>query len=178
MGNGTTRRLASMAALIMAATAVSRVLGLVREQVMVYYLGLGAGAHGKLSFAHRILRQVRHRQPELYMDRALAGDAVGTAFAPQDQRHSSFAPWLKYAKPAHGTIVVDAGVGTASDAAIAMELGCDAVLMNTAIAGAQDPIAMAEAMKYGVWAGRLAYKAGRIPRKLYATASSPIEGML
>ena len=75
-------------------------------------------------------------------------------------------------------IVVDAGVGTASDAAFAMELGADAVLMNTAIAGAKDPIAMAEAMKYGVLAGRLAYKAGRIPRKLYATASSPIEGML
>ena len=75
-------------------------------------------------------------------------------------------------------IIVDAGVGTASDAALAMELGADAVLMNTAIAGAQDPIAMAEAMKYAVQAGRLAYKAGRIPRKLYATASSPIEGML
>ena len=75
-------------------------------------------------------------------------------------------------------IVVDAGVGTASDAALAMEYGADAVLMNTAIAGAQDPIAMAEAMKYAVHAGRLAYKAGRIPRKLYATASSPIEGML
>src|ERR1044071_1254375 len=75
-------------------------------------------------------------------------------------------------------IIVDAGVGTASDAALAMELGADAVLMNTAIAGAQDPIAMAEAMKYAVNAGRLAYKAGRIPRKLYATASSPIEGML
>ena len=75
-------------------------------------------------------------------------------------------------------IVVDAGVGTASDAAFAMELGAVAVLMNTAIAGAKDPIAMAEAMKYGVLAGRLAYKAGRIPRKLYATASSPIEGML
>ena len=74
-------------------------------------------------------------------------------------------------------IIVDAGVGTASDAALAMEYGADAVLMNTAIAGAQDPIAMAEAMKYGVWAGRLAYKAGRIPRKPYATASSPIEGM-
>jgi thiazole synthase len=75
-------------------------------------------------------------------------------------------------------IIVDAGVGTASDAALAMELGADAVLMNTAIAGAQDPMAMAEAMKYAVYAGRLAYKAGRIPRKLYATASSPIEGML
>jgi thiazole synthase len=75
-------------------------------------------------------------------------------------------------------IIVDAGVGTASDVAIAMELGCDAVLLNTAIANAKDPIAMAEAMKHGVLAGRLAYKAGRMPRKLYATASSPIEGML
>jgi thiazole synthase len=75
-------------------------------------------------------------------------------------------------------IVVDAGVGTASDVAEAMELGCDAVLLNTAIAGADDPIAMAEAMKHAVMAGRLAYTAGRIPRKLYATASSPIEGML
>jgi len=75
-------------------------------------------------------------------------------------------------------VIVDAGVGTASDVAIAMELGCDAVLLNTAIAGAKDPIAMAEAMKYGVLAGRLAFRAGRIPRKLYATASSPIEGML
>jgi thiazole synthase len=75
-------------------------------------------------------------------------------------------------------VVVDAGVGTASDATIAMELGCDAVLINTAIAGANDPIAMAEAMKHAVIAGRLAYRAGRIPKKLYATASSPIEGML
>ena len=75
-------------------------------------------------------------------------------------------------------VIVDAGVGTASDAALAMELGADAVLMNTAIAGAQDPIAMAEAMKYAVDAGRLAYRAGRIPRKLYATASTSIEGML
>ncbi len=75
-------------------------------------------------------------------------------------------------------VIVDAGVGTASDAAIAMELGCDAVLINTAIAGAKDPVAMAAAMKHAVIAGRLAYKAGRIPRKLYASASSPIEGML
>jgi thiazole synthase len=75
-------------------------------------------------------------------------------------------------------VVVDAGVGTASDVAVAMELGCDAVLLNTAIAGARDPIAMAEAMKYGVLAGRLAYKAGRIPKKLYATASSPLEGLI
>src|SRR5919202_699886 len=75
-------------------------------------------------------------------------------------------------------LVVDAGVGTASDAALAMELGADAVLMNTAIAGAQDPVAMAEAMKLAVRAGRLAYLAGRIPRKMYATASSPVEGMV
>ena len=75
-------------------------------------------------------------------------------------------------------VIVDAGVGTASDAAVAMELGCDAVLINTAVAGAKEPVLMAEAIKYAVWAGRLAYKAGRIPKKLYATASSPIEGML
>ena len=75
-------------------------------------------------------------------------------------------------------VIVDAGVGTASDAAFAMELGADGVLMNTAIAGAQDPAAMAEAMKYAVRAGRLAYLAGRIPRKLYATASSPVEGLV
>jgi len=75
-------------------------------------------------------------------------------------------------------VIVDAGVGTASDAAVAMELGADAVLMNTAIAGAQDPVAMAEAMKLAVQAGRLAYLAGRIPRKMYAAASSPIEGVI
>lgn len=75
-------------------------------------------------------------------------------------------------------IVVDAGVGTASDATIAMELGADAVLMNTGIAGAKDPIKMAVAMNHAVKAGRLAYRAGRIPKKLYATASSPIEGII
>ena len=75
-------------------------------------------------------------------------------------------------------VIVDAGVGTASDSTIAMELGADGVLMNTAIAGAQEPIAMAEAMKYAVMAGRLAYLAGRIPKKMYATASSPVEGLV
>jgi len=74
-------------------------------------------------------------------------------------------------------VIVDAGVGTASDAAIAMELGCEGVLMNTAISGAQDPVDMARAMKLGVEAGRLAFKAGRIGKKLYATASSPLEGV-
>jgi thiazole synthase len=75
-------------------------------------------------------------------------------------------------------VIVDAGVGTASDATVAMELGADAVLMNTAIAGAADPVAMAHAMRLAVEAGRLAFHAGRIPRKMYATASSPIEGLV
>ncbi|HXT55959.1 MAG TPA: thiazole synthase [Candidatus Eisenbacteria bacterium] len=75
-------------------------------------------------------------------------------------------------------VIVDAGVGTASDAALAMELGCHGVLMNTAIASAKDPILMAEAMRLGIEAGRKAYLAGRIPKKLYATASSPLDGLL
>jgi thiazole synthase len=75
-------------------------------------------------------------------------------------------------------VIVDAGVGTASDAAIAMELGADGVLMNTAIAGAQDPVAMARAMNLAVEAGRLAYLSGRIVKKMYATASSPTEGLI
>lgn len=74
-------------------------------------------------------------------------------------------------------VIVDAGVGTASDAAVAMELGCDGVLMNTAIACAQDPARMAEAMKLAVRAGRQAFLAGRIPKKTYASASSPLEGI-
>jgi thiazole synthase len=75
-------------------------------------------------------------------------------------------------------LIVDAGVGTASDAAIAMELGADAVLMNSGIAHAENPILMAEAMKHAVIAGRAAYLAGRMPRKLYATASSPMQGVV
>ena len=75
-------------------------------------------------------------------------------------------------------VIVDAGVGTASDAAVAMELGCDGVLMNTGIAGAKEPVMMAEAMRKAVEAGRLAYLAGRIPKKLYATASTTMEGMI
>jgi thiazole synthase len=75
-------------------------------------------------------------------------------------------------------VIVDAGVGTASDAATALELGCDAVLMNTAIAGARDPLLMADAMRLAVEAGRKAFRAGRIPRKLYATASSPLDGLI
>ena len=75
-------------------------------------------------------------------------------------------------------ILVDAGVGTASDAAIAMELGCDGVLMNTAIAEARDPVLMAQAMKHGIIAGRQAFLAGRMPRRRYASASSPLDGLV
>jgi thiazole synthase len=75
-------------------------------------------------------------------------------------------------------VIVDAGVGTASDAALAMELGADGVLMNTAIAGAEQPVAMAQAMRHAVVAGRLAFLSGRIPRKMYATASSPLAGVI
>ena len=75
-------------------------------------------------------------------------------------------------------LIVDAGVGTASDATVAMELGYDGILMNTAVAAAEDSVRMAEAMKHAVLAGRLAYEAGRMPKKLYATASSPLEGVV
>ncbi len=75
-------------------------------------------------------------------------------------------------------LIVDAGVGTASDAAVAMELGCDGILMNTAVAQAKDPVLMARAMRGAIEAGRLAYRAGRVPRKLYATASTTFEGMV
>jgi thiazole synthase len=79
---------------------------------------------------------------------------------------------------AHVPVIVDAGVGTASDAVVAMELGCHGVLMNTAIASATDPIAMAEAMRLGVAAGRKAFLAGRMPRRLHASASSPMTGLI
>ena len=75
-------------------------------------------------------------------------------------------------------VIVDAGVGTPSDATVAMELGADAVLMNSGIAGADDPVTMARAMRLAIEAGRLGFEAGRIPRKMYATASSPVEGVL
>ncbi len=85
---------------------------------------------------------------------------------------------LEIIENARVPIIVDAGVGTASDAAIAMELGCDGVLMNTAIAGARDPVLMASAMKKAIEAGREAFHAGRIPKKRYASASSPVEGLI
>lgn len=75
-------------------------------------------------------------------------------------------------------VIIDAGVGTASDAALAMELGCDAILMNTAIAGAREPIRMAHAMRMGIDAGRQAFLAGRMPRRLHASASSPLDGLM
>ena len=83
---------------------------------------------------------------------------------------------MEIVESANVPIIVDAGVGTASDAAVAMEMGCDGVLMNTAIAAAKDPILMASAMKKGIQAGREAFLAGRMPRKRYASASSPIDG--
>ena len=85
---------------------------------------------------------------------------------------------LEIIENAEVPIIVDAGVGTASDAAIAMELGCDGVLMNTAIAAARNPVLMASAMKKGIQAGREAFLAGRMPKKRYASASSPIEGLI
>ncbi len=85
---------------------------------------------------------------------------------------------LEIVENAKVPILVDAGVGTASDAAIAMELGCDGVLMNTAIAGARDPVLMASAMRKAVEAGREAFRAGRIPRKRFASASSPLDGLV
>lgn len=89
-------------------------------------------------------------------------------------------PWniLTILERANVPIVVDAGVGTASDAAIAMELGCDGVLMNTAIAAARDPVLMASAMRHAVIAGREAFRAGRMPRRRFASASSPLEGAI
>lgn len=85
--------------------------------------------------------------------------------------------YLKEGDPDY-PVIVDAGVGTASDVSVAMELGCDGVLLNTAIASAKDPLRMAHAMKHACEAGRLAFLGGRIPRKLYATASSPMEGRI
>jgi thiazole synthase len=112
-------------------------------------------------------------------------DSVMPAGAPIGSGQGVLNPWniriileqLKEGDPDY-PIIVDAGVGTASDVTVAMELGADGVLLNTGIAGAADPIAMANAMRHAMQAGLLARTAGRIPRKLYATASSPIEGVI
>src|SRR5207244_12881047 len=103
----------------------------------------------------------------------LLGAPIGSGLGIQNQANIRILREVVTSVP----LIVDAGVGTASDAAIAMELGADAVLMNTGIAGAQDPVLMAEAMKNAVLAGRQAYLAGRMTKKLYATASSPVEGV-
>ena len=102
------------------------------------------------------------------------GAPIGSGMGIQNQAHIRILREMITGVP----LIVDAGVGTASDATIAMELGADGVLMNTGIAGAQDPLLMAEAMKNAVVAGRQAYLAGRMPKKLYATASSPAEGVV
>jgi thiazole synthase len=102
------------------------------------------------------------------------GAPIGSGMGIQNQTHIRILREMITGVP----LIVDAGVGTASDAAIAMELGADAVLMNTGIAGAQDPVLMAEAMHHAVLAGRQAYLSGRMPKKLYATASSPLEGVV
>ncbi len=102
------------------------------------------------------------------------GAPIGSGMGIQNEAHIRILREMITGVP----LIVDAGVGTASDAAIAMELGADAVLMNTGIANAQDPVLMAEAMKHAVLAGRQAYLAGRMPKKLYATASSPLEGVV
>ena len=102
------------------------------------------------------------------------GAPIGSGMGIQNEAHIRILREMITAVP----LIVDAGVGTASDAALAMELGADAVLMNTGIANAQDPVLMAEAMHHAVIAGRQAYLAGRMPKKLYATASSPLEGVV
>jgi thiazole synthase len=112
-------------------------------------------------------------------------DAVMPAGAPIGSGQGILNPWnikiilqeLKADSPDF-PIIVDAGVGTASDVTVAMELGADGVLLNTGIAGAADPVKMARAMNHALQAGLLARQAGRIPRKLYATASSPVEGVI
>src|SRR6202041_2173902 len=102
------------------------------------------------------------------------GAPIGSGMGIQNQAHIRILREMITGVP----LIVDAGVGTASDAAIAMELGADAVLMNSGIAHAENPVLMAEAMKHGVIAGRAAWLAGRMPRKLYATASSPMAGIV
>ena len=107
-----------------------------------------------------------------------AGSPIGSGQGVQNPTNIRIIlEYLKDGDPDY-PVIVDAGVGTASDVSLAMELGCDGVLLNTAIASAKDPLRMAWAMRYACEAGRLAYLAGRIPKKLYASASSPLDGMI
>jgi thiazole synthase len=117
--------------------------------------------------------------------KAAGATSVMPAGSPIGSGQGVLNPWniriiLEYLKgeDADYPVIIDAGVGTASDVAVAMELGCDGVLLNTGIAAAKDPVQMAHAMRHACIAGRLAYLAGRIPRKLYATASSPLDGVI
>ncbi len=117
--------------------------------------------------------------------KAAGATSVMPAGSPIGSGQGVLNPWniriiLEYLKgdDPNYPVIIDAGVGTASDVAIAMELGCDGVLLNTGIAGAKDPLTMAHAMRRACEAGRLANLAGRIPRKLYATASSPLDGLI
>src|SRR4029078_13042636 len=107
-----------------------------------------------------------------------AGSPIGSGQGILNPKHIRILLECLQENDAYYPVIVDAGVGTASDVSIAMELGCDGVLLNTGIAGAADPLRMAWAMRYACEAGHLAYRAGRIPRKLYATASSPWEGRI
>jgi len=117
--------------------------------------------------------------------REAGADSVMPAGAPIGSGQGVLNPWniriileqLKTGRPDY-PVIVDAGVGTASDVTVAMELGADGVLLNTGVAGASDPVMMARAMRHAIEAGLLARRAGRIPRKLYATATSPLEGVI
>ena len=107
-----------------------------------------------------------------------AGSPIGSGQGIQNPTNIRIClEYLKDGDPDY-PVIVDAGVGTASDVSVAMELGCDGVLLNTAVAAAKDPVRMAWAMRYATEAGRLAYLAGRIPKKLYANASSPLDGLI
>ena len=146
---------------------------------------------GQNDLPHEAENHDRHGQQHQHADGRVRGDVADTVGklrrdrSPIGSGQGVLNPWniriileqLTGDDPDY-PVIVDAGVGTASDVAIAMELGADGVLLNTGIAGAKDPIAMARAMKLAVEAGYLAASAGRIPRKLYATASSPLEGVI
>src|SRR3954464_5646114 len=107
-----------------------------------------------------------------------AGSPIGSGMGVLNPNNISLCLELLKEGDPHFPVIVDAGVGTASDVAVAMELGADGVLLNTGVAHAQDPVKMAKAMKLAIEAGRLAYESGRIPKKRYATASSPFEGVI
>ena len=132
----------------------------------------GARLHERRSDVARRLKAGRRRE----RDAGRQPDRLGPGRA--ESQHHPHLPGVSQGRRPDYPVIVDAGVGTASDVTIAMELGVDGVLLNTGIAHAKDPLRMARAMRLAVEAGRLAYLAGRIPKKLYATASSPTEGTI